>query len=278
MEILKSIVLGIVQGVTEFFPVSSSGHLVIIPFIFKWDFISLYHNIFLHFATLLALITVFYREIGSIIKTFFQGIFIKKYRVENNFKLALFIIIASIPAAFSGFFLENFVEDFFSSPVFVSIFLFITAALLITGEITGKRIEKKNAKKINLLISIVAGLGQALAIFPGISRSGTTISCARIFGVKREEAVKFSMLLSIPIIFGSFLYSIYSIYANATGIKSLLEINIFISFIFSYLSGLFAIKFLLRISRTKNLNFFAIYCIVIAIVIIVLHFIRSAQI
>ena len=305
-SILQSILLGITQGLAEFFPVSSSGHLVIIPYFFKWEPIPLYYAVMLHFATLLSLLTVYYRDAGKIISSFFIGIFKRDKRNDNNFKLAVFIIIASIPAAIAGFFLNGIVESFFSKSLYVSlyvgIFLLITAIFLFTGEIRGKIIEarlspisenissqldsnKRNDEqinniessnpKINYLIAFIVGIGQAIAILPGLSRSGTTISFARFFGIKREECVKFSFLLSIPVIFGSFIFELYKSHEIIFNSSALNMADMAISFVFAYISGLLAIKFLTRLSRTGNLNIFAIYCIVIAVAVFIVLIIRS---
>ena len=302
MNILQSIILGITQGLAEFFPVSSSGHLAIIPYFFKWEPMPLYYAVILHFATLLSLMTVYYREAGNIISSFFIGIFKRNKKNDKNFKLAVFIIIASVPAAVAGFFLNDIVESFFNKPLYVGIFLLITAIFLFAGEISGKVAGARllvnseallaqsnsiksnegqinNTKsinpKINYLIAFIVGIGQAIAIFPGISRSGTTISFARFFGIKREECVKFSFLLSIPVIFGSFIFELYKEHEIVFNISSLNMINIATGFVFAYISGLFAIKFLTRFSKTRNLNIFAIYCIVMAVAIFCVIIIRS---
>lgn len=304
MEILKAIILGIVQGIAEFFPISSSGHLVLIPFLFKWDYIPVYYSVALHFATLLSLVTVFYRDIGRIIKAFFTGLFSKNTRKSNPyFKLSLFIIIATIPAAVAGYFLQDQIEGFFSKPLYVGIFLLVTAALLFFGEYFGKKYEKstppdapdnevdpvlkdgginpgsKNLnlrfRGINYISAAVIGVGQAIAILPGLSRSGSTISFARIFGIKREECVRFSMLLSIPIIFGAFFLETYKSYNEVISQDFHIILNIAIGFVFAYLTGLFAIKFLLKFSKIRNLNYFALYCIVLAIIVFVLSFINK---
>ncbi|MCL6087551.1 MAG: undecaprenyl-diphosphate phosphatase [Actinobacteria bacterium] len=284
MEIFKSVVLGIIQGLTEFFPVSSSGHLVIFPYFFKWQEPSIYFTVTLHFATLAALLTVLYRDAWLIIKNFFLGLFIKKYREDSGFKLALHIIIASIPAAVIGYLFNDFIETFFSKPIFSAAFLILTAAILILFEFIGKKNESKYSsitgqdKKINYLTALIIGISQAVAIFPGISRSGSTISSARIFGVKREDAVRFSFLISIPVIFGSFVFEMAKGFKNS-GIKishdNIALIAVIAGFIFAYLSGLFAVKFLLKFSIKRNLNIFAVYCVILSIIFFVVYFIRK---
>lgn len=290
MEILKAIILGIIQGVAEFFPVSSSGHLVLVPFLFKWDYIPVYYSVALHFATLLSLVTVFYRDIGRIIKAFFTGLFSKNARKSNPyFKLSLFIVIATIPGAVAGYFLQDQIEGFFSKPLYVAIFLLVTAAFLFVGEYFGKKFEKRtvpvngedkdtrilSVRGLNFISASVIGVGQAIAILPGISRSGSAISFARVFGIKREECVRFSMLLSIPITFGAFIFETYKSYNEVLSQDLHIIINIGIGFIFAYVAGLFAIKVLLKYSKIRNLNYFAVYCIVIAIIVFVLIFINK---
>jgi undecaprenyl-diphosphatase len=302
LNILQSIIIGITQGLAEFFPVSSSGHLVIIPYFFRWAYLPLYYAVILHFATFLSLLTVYYGDAGNIISSFFIGIFKRDKRNDKNFKLAVFIIIASVPAAIAGFFLNDIVGSFFSKPLYVGIFLLITAIFLFTGEIRGKVIgarlspnsedlssqidsNKNNDEqinnikninpKMNYLIAFIVGIGQAIAILPGISRSGSTISFARFFGIKREECVKFSFLLSIPVIFGSFIYELYKSHKIIFNSSALNMADMAISFAFAYISGLLAIKFLTRLSRNRNLNIFAIYCIVMAVAIFIVIIVRS---
>ena len=226
MSILQSIVLGIIQGITEFFPVSSSGHLVIFPYFFNWDYMPLYFTVTVHFATLAAVVTAFYREIYRIIKAVVLGIFKRKIRNSDDFRVGIFLIIASIPAALAGFFLDDWVEDLFTRPLIVAVFLLVTAFLLWMGELRGARVEKKKGPvekdtkesgrllgtisltgqskgrvRLNLFISAMAGIGQAPAILPGSSRSGATLSFARFFRIKRSDAVKFSFLLSLSYVF-----------------------------------------------------------------------------
>jgi len=311
LNILQSIVFGIIQGITEFFPISSSGHLVVFPYFFNWDYIPLYYTVTVHFATLAAVVTVFYREIYRIIKAVVLAVFIRSQRSSNNFKIGIFIILASIPAAAAGFFLDDYVESLFSRPLMVALFLVITALILWLGEKRGNRIEtghgrdfknqpdrhpdsgKKEAGgsrligeidvadngtkkvKFSLFIAFMVGAGQALAIFPGISRSGATISFARFFGINRSEAVRFSFLLSIPVILGSFLFELCRSYRIVFENNTLMVQNLLVGFVCSYLSGLFAIKFIVYLTRKKNLNIFALYCVCLAAAIFIFFMIRK---
>lgn len=332
MNILQSIVLGIIQGITEFFPISSSGHLVVFPYFFNWDYPPLYFTVTVHFATLAAVVTVFYKEIFRIIRAVILGIFLRKERSSGNFRLGILLIIASIPAAAAGFFLDDYVESLFSKPMAVAIFLLVTALFLWLGELRGKHIEssitgsrnvrdyrerhlfnqeKENVKnnenekykdnernkeneksgpitdievkgsgrkkvRFNLPIAVMVGLGQAVAILPGVSRSGATISFARFFGVKRSEAVKFSFLLSIPVIFGSFIFELYRSSNIIFGSNNLHAVqNLISGFFSSYLAGLFAVKFIVYMTRKKNLNVFAIYCICLAAAVFIYFMIKK---
>jgi undecaprenyl-diphosphatase len=310
LNIIQSIVLGIIQGITEFFPISSSGHLVVFPYFFNWDYPPLYFTVTVHFATLAAVITVFYKEIFRIIKAVILGIFIRNERAGGNFKLGIFLIVATIPAAAVGYFLNDYVESLFSKPMAVAAFLLVTALFLWVGELRGKRIETRIAdsqdilddryssgkdkevrasgligeidvggsgtKKVrfNLFIAVMTGIGQAIAILPGVSRTGATISFARFFGVKRSEAVRFSFLLSIPVILGSFIFEFYRSSNIIFGSNPDVIKNLITGFLFSYLAGLFAVKFIVYLTTKKNLNIFAIYCICLAAVIFIFFIIK----
>lgn len=273
MNILQSIVLGLIQGITEFFPISSSGHLVIIPYFSGWDYPPLYFTVTVHFATLLAVLTVLHKDAWRIIRGFVLGLFNRKWRSSTDFKMGLYIIIATIPAVLMGLFLDEFIESIFSKPLIVAIFLLVTAFILWGGEYRGRKVKQK--KSLTYLSSAASGIGQALAVFPGISRAGATISFARFFGVKREEAVKFSFLLSIPIILGSFVFELSRSAGTVLGGGENTMWVLFAGLVSAYLSGFFAIKYLLYLTKKKNLNIFAVYCICLSIVIFVFYIINN---
>jgi undecaprenyl-diphosphatase len=273
LNIVQSIILGVIQGITEFFPVSSSGHMVILPYLFGWDYQPLYFAVTVHFATLAAVITIFYRDIYEILKALVLGIFKREQRNSNNFKTGIFLIVATIPAAIVGFLLDDYVENLFSEPLIVAAFLIITALFLVYSEMRGKRIETSKVD-FNLFIATMTGIGQALAILPGLSRSGTTISFARFFGVRRDEAVRFSFLLSVPIIFGSFILEIFRSSDIIFGGGPEVVQGLIAGFISAYLAGLFAIKFMVKIVKKRNLNVFAIYCTCLAVVVFIFYIIN----
>jgi len=266
LSILQSIVLGIIQGIAEFFPISSSGHLVVIPFFFGWDYPPLYFTVTVHFATLLAVITVFYRDIYRIIKAVAMGI------LTYDFKIGIFIIAATVPGALAGYFLDDLFGGFFSNPLAVAGFLLLTAFILWGSEKMGKRTASKT--EFGFLSALIVGIGQALAIFPGISRSGTTISFARFFGIKRREAVRFSFLLSIPIILGSFLFEISRSSDVVFGSGAIVLWSLIAGLVSAYLAGYFAIRYLMYLVRKKNLNVFALYCICLSAAIFIFYIIK----
>jgi len=317
LSIIQSIVLGIIQGITEFFPISSSGHLVVFPYFFNWDYPPLYFTVTVHFATLAAVVTIFHREIFRIIKAVILGIFIRKERSSGNFRLGILLIVATIPAAAVGYFLDEYVESLFSKPMAVAAFLLVTALFLWLGELRGTYVESRFSKgrdrrdrrnsrddrypfsrskearrsglvgeigvegsgstkkvRFNLFIAVMTGIGQAIAILPGVSRAGATISFARFFGVKRSEAVRFSFLLSIPVIFGSFIFELYRSSGIIFGDNLHVVRNLITGFFFSYLAGLFAIRFIVYLTKKKNLNIFAIYCIGLAAATIIFYIIK----
>ena len=273
MSILQSIVLGLIQGITEFFPISSSGHLVIIPYFSGWDYPPLYFTVTVHFATLLAVLTVLHSDAWRIIRGFVLGLFKKKWRKSADFKMGLYIIIATIPAVLMGLFLNGLIESIFSKPLVVAVFLLVTAFILWGGEYRGRKVEQN--KSLTYISSLASGIGQALAVFPGISRAGATISFARFFGIKREAAVKFSFLLSIPIILGSFVFELSRSGSTVFSGGENTVLILFAGLVSAYLAGFFAIKYLLYLTKKKNLNIFAIYCICLSIAIFVFYIVNN---
>ena len=251
IELIKVIILGIIQGLTEFLPVSSSAHLVLGQHLLGVEKPGITLEIFLHIGTLVSVFIVFWKDILEILK------FKQEYR-----KFTLFLIIGTIPAVVVGLGFKGFFEGIFSSLYVVGFMLLITGSLLwISDRIhnTHKKIED-----MTLADSIVVGCAQAFAIFPGISRSGTTITAGLLMKLNRDVAARFSFLLSIPVIAGAALLDIMELLKlNSQDPSIMQELNMFnigIGTIFSGITGYFAIRFLLMLIKKEKLSYFAYYC------------------
>lgn len=262
MTYLKYSFLGLIQGLTEFLPVSSSGHLAIFKKFFGEDFanLGLTYDILLHLATLIAVFAVYYKDIWSLICGFFslvRDLFKGKLNLAQNpnQKMVILLVVASIPAALVGFLLGDFIENL---P-----FIVVGFALLLTGVelILSGRIKEGNLTEENLRLreAIVPGLFQGLAIMPGLSRSGSTITGALLSGFKREFAVKFSFIMSIPVILGSALFDILDIIKGKAD-APLLGPTI-IGMIVAAVSGYLSIKFMIKLITGKKFHYFAYYCL-----------------
>ncbi len=254
MSIWESILLGIVQGLTEFLPISSSGHLEIVKFITQNNLTakeSLLFTIVLHAATSLSILFVFKKEVTQIFKGLFKG--------PNNseFWFAVKIGISMIPALIVGLFFEDFISSLFEGNLLlVGICLLVTAVLLFFA-------DKERAQKTSLTFikSLYIGISQAIAILPGVSRSGATISTALLLGIKKEEATRFSFLMVVPLIVGSIakeLLDAEAILTQSTNISALL-----IGFVAAFLVGIIACRWMIVLVRKSNLYYFSIYCIVV---------------
>ena len=270
-EIIKIIILGIVQGATEFIPVSSSGHLVIIPWILGWarePEASLLVETVLHWGTLLAILIIFWRDFWQMIIAVFRSIATRSL-TDRNARLGWFLVIGSIPAAILGLLFKDFVESLFASPVAAGGFLLVTGALLLSSEWLSRNLQARRAlSEIKWMDSIIIGCAQALALAPGISRSGTTIAAGLICGIRREDAARFSFLLGTPVFFGAGLLQILDALAvDSTQITEQWLI-LAIGFVVSAITGFIAIRFLLNYLRDNTLYPFAIYCFVVGLSVI----------
>ncbi|MDA8692870.1 undecaprenyl-diphosphate phosphatase [Saprospiraceae bacterium] len=259
MDLLEALVLGIVQGLTEFLPVSSSGHLEIVKYIMKDDSLaeqSMLTTVFLHFATALATVVVFKKDILHIIKSFFSP----SGQTERSF--VLFIVISMIPAAIIGVFFDEIIETLFHKQiVFVGVMLLITGFLLLISE----RIQSQT-KNVGIKESIIIGLAQAVAILPGISRSGATIATALILGVDKSKAARFSFLMVIPLILGKMAKDLLS--GDFTqNMPSGMYLTI--GFIAAFLTGIAACTWMISIVRKSKLSYFAYYCFTVGILVII---------
>ena len=259
MDILEAIVLGIIQGLTEFLPVSSSGHLELVKAILGDNSAaeqSLTFTVVLHFATALSTIVVFKNEVEEILRGLLQ------FKWNSEFKFSLKIIISMIPAVIVGLIFEKELESLFGGKILlVGCMLLLTAVLLLLADKA-----KSTKKEVSYLNAMLIGFSQAIAMLPGISRSGATISTSVLLGVDRTRAAKFSFLMVVPLIFGKIGKDLISGNLN---LQSSEIIPILIGFISAFISGLLACKWMISIVKRSKLSYFSIYCAIIGSVAIV---------
>ncbi len=255
MPILPAVFLGIVQGATELLPISSSAHLFILPWLLGWNYQGLAFDVALHLGTLLGLVAFLWSDWLAI----FRGAI---RREGEAISLLLMIAVACIPGALFGALLEKQAEELFRSPIIIAITLSSFAILLLLADKFGK--GEKNVKRMRWREAILIGISQALAIIPGISRSGATMTAGLALGLRKEESARFSFLLATPIIAGATLWEIRKIVSLAgSEVFSLLA-----GFLSAGISGYFAVWFLLRFLRKGNFLPFVIYRLLFAFLIL----------
>ncbi|MFT6970856.1 MAG: undecaprenyl-diphosphatase [Roseivirga sp.] len=263
MTLFEAIILGIVQGLTEFLPVSSSGHLEIVKTILGDTSVpqeSLLLTVVLHAATALSTIVIFRNDILSLLKGLFQ------FKNNDQFQYSLKIVVSMIPAAIIGVLFDEEIETLFGGQILlVGSMLIITGGLLFLADKA-----KKTSKKVTMLNAIVIGISQAIAILPGISRSGATISTAVLLGIDREKAARFSFLMVVPLILGKMAKDILSGDLAASQIESSLLIA---GFIAAFLAGLIACKWMIALVKKSQLKYFSYYCFVVGTGAIIYTFI-----
>jgi undecaprenyl-diphosphatase len=261
MTILQAIVLGFIQGITEFLPVSSSGHLILVPEFLNWPLQDLAFDIVVHLGTLVAVLFVLRRDIKKLIKAFFSN----KPCPERS--LAWMLIISTIPVLLVAYFASDLIETTLRTPVVVAVSLLFWAIVLGVADVISRRIKSvKNIKDIKWWQAIIIGLAQVMALIPGTSRSGITITAGLFTGINRKTAARWSFLLSVPAI-------------AAAGAKSLLDLSsgsvtiefapLFVGFVVAAISGAFAIKFLLALISRMSYWPFVFYRILLAGVVAV---------
>lgn len=283
MSLFQSIVLGIIQGATEFLPVSSSGHMVLIPHLLGWENPPLFFNVTVHFSTLIAVLWAMWSDINDIFKSFINLFKKEKDKSKDKStnllksKIIWLLFIATIPAAVLGYLAHDFFEKLFSVPIYVAIAIFITGILLFIEGWMRKTIDSLKSLRLSDAISI--GIAQAIAIVPGISRSGITTVMGKSRGLSREDSLKFSFLLSIPIIFSATLYETFRFYKTVglfNEISSNINItNTIIGMMFALLTGFLSIKLLLNFFKRRKLRIFSLYCWVFSILSLIVIIIRK---
>lgn len=258
MTITQALILGIIQGLTELLPISSSAHLNLIPWIFHWEMPESF-DIALHFGTLLAIGIFFFKDWIGLIKGGWEKVVNKKQSTEGN--MFWYIVLATIPGGIIGFLLDHFLEDALKAPWIIAIALIVMGIILYF--VDKKAPSKTEYKDMNLKQTFFIGLSQALAFIPGVSRSGVTMTTARMMGIKREAAAKYSFMLSAPIVLGATLFKMK---------EFVFDIPFIVGVLSSFIVGIFVIKFLLQYLQKGSFKIFAIYRIILGIIILGLFF------
>lgn len=258
-----AILAGAIQGVSEFLPISSSGHLVLFHEVFNFNLPdNLLFDVVLHCGTLVSLLIFFRRDVEKIIRGFFSSL--ANWNLKNNFnqRLAWLVILGTLPAAFLGYFFEDLFENFFRSGLWVAIMMIIVGCFFWLAEKIAQ--QQKNIQRLTWRDSFLVGLSQAVALVPGVSRSGITIITGLTRGLKREDAARFSFFLSMPIIFGAGLAKILTIDSWTASVWLLVW-----GFVSSTFFGYVSVKYLLRYLKNHSLNIFAWYRLMIGCLILI---------
>lgn len=259
MSSIQALVLGLIQGLTELLPISSSAHLNIIPWIMNWTNIPPSFDVALHAGTLLAIAVFFFKDWINLLVGAYKQTIKKEKNIEG--KMFWYLVYATIPGGVIGFILDKYCEDIFSKPIIIAIALIIMGILLYV--IDKKMPSDIKYEDMTLKQTFLIGLSQALAFIPGVSRSGATMTAARAMKIDRESAAKYSFMLAAPIAFGA---TILKLKDFVFGIPFIIGV------LASFVVGILVIKYLLNYLKRGNFKWFAIYRVLFGILIIILYF------
>ena len=271
MDLIQAIILGIVQGLGEPLPISSSGHLILVPWLLGWPHHGLTFDVALHGGTAFAIIVYFWRDWLSLIGAFFAGLASRDFSSDYQRRLSLYILVATIPGAFFGLLLENTVEEAIRTPLLVAFLLVAMGVVLLVADRVASR--KRTINQLNMADALIIGFSQALALIPGVSRSGITITAGLLRGVNRADSARFSFLLSGPIVTGAFLYNMFKM---ARGGFPSSEIVPFVAGIaVAAVVGYAAISFLLSYLQKQSLTLFVVYRFAVGLLVLAVFLIRG---
>ncbi|MCC7004935.1 undecaprenyl-diphosphatase UppP [Candidatus Nomurabacteria bacterium] len=264
-SIIQPIAYGLVQGLGEFLPISSTAHLILLPYFFNWNDPGLTFDIALHLGTLFAVLAFFLKDWINIFSSAVSNLKTGGIKTFKN-ELLYFLIIATIPGAIFGMLLENKVETIFRSPILIALALIIMGTILFYAD---KKISGgKDIKEINFKDAILIGLSQAFAIIPGVSRSGVTITAGLFRNFNKISAARFSFLLSTPIIFGATILKLPEL------IRSEMNLSVILAIIVSAVSGFLAIKYMLKFLEKFSYKIFFWYRLILGVIILITVFLK----
>jgi len=279
ISLIESVILGIVQGATEFLPISSSGHLVILQQFLDMGDDQMLFDVMLHVGTLVAILVVFRKDIGELSRIFAGLVTGRRQQNRDGERMLIAIALGCIPTFFIGMSLSNVIEQMFTSIIAAG------TGLIVTGIILMSTVWKKNAQdgtcaqshgSVHFTHALLIGTVQGLALFPGISRSGTTIAAALLLGVERELAAKFSFLLAIPAILGALVFQLKDYLPGTGPVPEIPGMAVMLSgTLAATITGMIALKFLLGIVRKGRISLFAYYCWAVGLLIIVTGIIKN---
>jgi undecaprenyl-diphosphatase len=282
MTLLQSILLGVVQGLTEFLPISSSAHLVIVPYLFGWEIPpaqAFVFDVLVQLGTLVAVISYFWRDIWALLRALLTGLRDKKLLSDPLARLSVWLLIATIPAGVFGLLVKDFVELAFASVMATAFFLLVTAALLVIAERVGSR--QRDLEAMTWKDALWIGLFQAASIFPGLSRSGSTIAGGMMRDLQRPAAARFSFLISIPIMLAAGLFSSLDLLqlpeaaSGMNGAFASLLVTFAAGFLSAALVGYLSIRWLLGFLARRPLYAFAVYCLALSLFVLGVTIYRS---
>lgn len=259
MTPFQALVLGVVQGATEFLPISSSAHLVLVPWALGWEIEQAFtfpFDVLVQWGTLLAVITYFRKDLLEITLSALRALWRRDPLGEPGARLAWSLVLASVPAALLGLVAKSWVEAALLRPWATSLFLLLTAALLLIGEHVGR--QARTLEQMGWGDALWIGLAQALSLFPGVSRSGATISGGLLRDLGRAAAARFSFLMAVPVMIGAGLIALYDLFSDPSQVANLLPL--LIGFITAAVVGYIAIAWLLSYLTRRSLRPFAFYC------------------
>ena len=278
MDLFQALVLGLIQGLTEFLPISSSAHLIFIPWLFGWNnqaLNSLQFDVALHMGTLLAVLVYFAPDWRRLISAFVRSVLERRIGSDPDRRLVWYIVFATVPAFVVGVLAESQIDELFHDPsnlrgglLIIAVMMNVMGALLLLAERMGKHaVELKN---ITLRTALGIGVAQALALIPGVSRSGSTITTGLFLGLKREAAARFSFLLSTPIVLGAGMKKMYDVFQGGDGIPADQTGGFVVGFLAAAVSGFLCIFFLMRYLQSRSTAPFIWYRFMVGIILLAL--------
>lgn len=269
MDLIQSIILGIIQGITEFLPISSTAHLVLVPWLLSWQDKGLPFNVALHIGSLFAIFAYFYQDWKRIIPEFLKSVSRGSFKGNRDGILGLYIVIGTIPGVISGFVFESYAAGILRNPLSIAAALALFAVFLFIADRRTK--SSKEIKDMDLTDCLYFGIAQAFAVIPGVSRSGVAVTGGLLRNFKRDEAARFSFLLAAPLITGAGVLE-----SRHIPLETLTTVPFLLGILSSAVTAFFVIKFLLRFLQKQSYTAFVVYRIALAGLIVILslrHFI-----